>query len=118
MTSSADIAPLRTLFELNRGHTLPLPRQLLRLYGNFRMPLSHSGPRIFSNFVSSMDGVVSLQVKGHMGGGDISGFSIQDRVLMGLLRAVADVVIVGSGTLDADPRHVWTPEAICPERST
>ena len=34
---------------------------------------------------------------------------------MGLLRAVADVVIVGSGTLDADPGHVWTPGAICPE---
>jgi riboflavin biosynthesis pyrimidine reductase len=34
---------------------------------------------------------------------------------MGLLRAVADVVIVGSGTLKADPRHVWTPDDICPE---
>ena len=34
---------------------------------------------------------------------------------MGLLRAVADVVIVGSGTLDADRRHVWTAEAIYPE---
>jgi riboflavin biosynthesis pyrimidine reductase len=62
-----------------------------------------------------MDGVVSLKVKGHEGGGDISGFSIQDRMVMGLLRAVADVVIAGAGTLDADPRHVWTPEAICPE---
>jgi riboflavin biosynthesis pyrimidine reductase len=62
-----------------------------------------------------MDGVVSLHAKGHSGGGDISGFSIQDRMVMGLLRAVADVVIVGSGTLEADPRHVWTPEAICPE---
>ena len=40
---------------------------------------------------------------------------VQDRMVMGLLRAVADVVIVGSGTLDADPRHMWTPEAICPE---
>jgi riboflavin biosynthesis pyrimidine reductase len=115
MVSSAGIAPLQTLFELKRSHAFPLPHQLLRLYGNFRMPLPRSGPRVFSNFVSSIDGVVSLRVKGHDGGGDISGFNIQDRMVMGLLRAVADVVIAGSGTLEADPRHVWTPDAICPE---
>jgi riboflavin biosynthesis pyrimidine reductase len=36
-------------------------------------------------------------------------------MVMGLLRAIADVVIVGSGTLAADPRHLWTPDGICPE---
>jgi riboflavin biosynthesis pyrimidine reductase len=115
MTADPSVAPLETLFDLKRGRALPLPPELLRLYGNFRMPLPRTGPRVFSNFVSTMDGVVSLHAKGHSGGGDISGFSIQDRMVMGLLRAVADVVIVGSGTLEADPRHVWTPEAICPE---
>jgi riboflavin biosynthesis pyrimidine reductase len=70
---------------------------------------------VFSNFVSTLDGVVSLQVKGHSGGGDISGFNGQDRMVMGLLRAAADAVIVGSGTLAADPEHLWTPQAICPE---
>jgi riboflavin biosynthesis pyrimidine reductase len=74
-----------------------------------------SGPLVFSNFVSTLDGVVSLQVKGHSGGGDISGFSGQDRMVMGLLRAAADAIIVGSGTLAADPKHLWTPQAICPE---
>lgn len=34
---------------------------------------------------------------------------------MGLLRAVADVVMVGSGTLRADRHSVWTAEAIFPE---
>lgn len=34
---------------------------------------------------------------------------------MGLLRAIADVVIVGSGMLEADRAHVWTPQGICPE---
>lgn len=33
---------------------------------------------------------------------------------MGLLRAVVDVVIVGSGTLEVDRRHVWTAERIFP----
>jgi riboflavin biosynthesis pyrimidine reductase len=65
--------------------------------------------------VSTLDGVVSLQARGHAGGADISGFSIQDRMVMGLLRAIADVVIVGSGTLEADPQQVWTPDGICPE---
>jgi len=29
---------------------------------------------------------------------------------MGLLRAIADVVIIGSGTLSTDRTHVWTAE--------
>jgi riboflavin biosynthesis pyrimidine reductase len=115
---SPELAPLETLVESTRGRALPLPQRLERLYGTFRMPARGSRFHVFSNFVSTLDGVVSLQVKGHSGGGDISGFSGfsgQDRMVMGLLRAAADVVIVGSGTLDADPKHVWTPAGICPE---
>ena len=109
------IAPLRTLVAAKGGRKLPLPAKLSRLYGAFRLPRPRSGFYVYSNFVSTLDGVVSLQVKGHSGGGDISGFSAQDRMVMGLLRAAADAVVVGSGTLAADPDHVWTPEAICPE---
>jgi riboflavin biosynthesis pyrimidine reductase len=109
------IAPLRTLLATAGGHQLPLPPKLSRLYGTFRLPRPRSGFYVYSNFVSTLDGVVSLQVKGHSGGGDISGFSAQDRMVMGLLRAAADAVVVGSGTLAADPDHVWTPAAICPE---
>jgi riboflavin biosynthesis pyrimidine reductase len=112
---SPRFAALQVLIETTRGRTLPLPPKLLRLYGAFRLPIARSGFHVFSNFVSTLDGVVSLQVKGHSGGGDISGFSDQDRMVMGLLRAAADAVIVGSGTLAADPQHVWTPQAICPE---
>jgi riboflavin biosynthesis pyrimidine reductase len=108
-------ARLETLFESARGRELPLPRKLAQLYGRFRMPRPASGFHVFSNFVCTLDGVVSLQVKGHSGGGDISGFSSQDRMVMGLLRAAADIVIVGSGTLEADPSHLWTPQGICPE---
>jgi riboflavin biosynthesis pyrimidine reductase len=112
---SPQFAPLRTLVEAGAGRALPLPPTLSRLYGTFRLPLPRSGFHVFSNFVSTLDGVVSLQVKGHSSGGDISGFSGQDRMVMGLLRAAADAVVVGSGTLAADPQHVWTPAAICPE---
>ncbi len=114
MAASADLKPLQLLFASKGGRLLPLSPRLTRLYGTFRMPSTRPHPQIFSNFVSTMDGVVSLQAKGHAAGGDISGFGIQDRMVMGLLRAVVDVVIVGSGTLAADRRHVWTPAAICP----
>jgi riboflavin biosynthesis pyrimidine reductase len=112
---SPQFAALRTLLETTQGRALPLPPKLSRLYGAFRLPVPRAGLNVFSNFVSTLDGVVSLQVKGHSGGGDISGFSGQDRMVMGLLRAAADAVIVGSGTLAADPEHLWTPQAICPE---
>lgn len=107
-------APLHTLFASARGAAIMLPPRLSRLYGTFHLRAPRSGQHVFGNFVSTLDGVVSLGSRGHAGGGDISGFSAQDRIVMGLLRAVADVVIVGSGTLAADPGHVWTPESIYP----
>jgi len=108
------IAALHTLSKWKLGFRLPLPPKLARLYGEFRL---RGGARslVFSNFVTTLDGVVSLHVKGHEAGGDISGFSAEDRMVMGLLRSVADVVVVGSGTLEADRKHIWTAEDICPE---
>jgi len=108
------LAPLETLYETKRGKTLPLPPELARLYGRLRMPLERSRPHVISNFVTTLDGVVSLNAKGHASGGDISGFSTQDRMVMGLLRAIADAVIVGAGTLSIDRHHVWTAERIFP----
>jgi riboflavin biosynthesis pyrimidine reductase len=115
MTKPTPLAPLETLLQTQSGRALPLPPRLSRLYGDFRLSAPRARAYVFSNFVSTMDGVVSLRTAGHEAGGDISGFSIEDRMVMGLLRAVADVIIVGSGTLAADSRTVWTPEAICPE---
>jgi riboflavin biosynthesis pyrimidine reductase len=79
------------------------------------MPRPRARLHVISNFVTTLDGIVSLQVKGHSGGGDISGFNAQDRMVMGLLRAIADVVIVGIGALNADRQHLWTAQTICPE---
>jgi riboflavin biosynthesis pyrimidine reductase len=105
---------LETLYETTRGKSLPLPPRLARVYGRLRMPLQRRKPYVISNFVTTLDGVVSLNEKGHASGGDISGFSAQDRAVMGLLRAVVDVIVVGSGTLEVDRRHVWTAERIYP----
>lgn len=109
------MTPLKLSFSAKRGNALPLPARLERLYGELRMPARRANPVIYANFVTTLDGIVSLHSKGHSAGADISGSNSQDRMVMGLLRAVADVVVVGSGTLAADPRHVWTPAAICPE---
>ena len=114
MPRSRALMPLKALWTLNQGKAVPLPPGLTRLYGRFRLPEAGSGPHIFSNFVTTLDGVVSLRMRGHANGRDISGFNDQDRLVMGLLRAVADVVVVGAGTLAADRQHVWTPETICP----
>jgi riboflavin biosynthesis pyrimidine reductase len=115
MPRSRALMPLKTLWTGNQGKALPLPATLTGLYGRFHLPQAGSLPYIFSNFVTTLDGVVSLRMRGHANGGDISGFNAQDRMVMGLLRAVADVIIVGSGTLAADRQQVWTAEAICPE---
>jgi riboflavin biosynthesis pyrimidine reductase len=111
----AALVPLKTLIDSKHGNALALPPRLARLYGDLRLPAAHPKPFIFSNFVTTLDGVVSLRTRGHCNGSDISGFDAQDRMVMGLLRAVAGAVVVGAGSLAADPRHVWTPEAICPE---
>jgi len=113
--SPTTLAPLKTLFETKVGKVLPLPSKLARLYGRMRMRVPRSHPCVVSNFVTTLDGVVSLNTKGHASGADISGFSAPDRMVMGLLRAISDVVIIGSGTLGADRKHVWTARAICPE---
>ena len=56
--------PLETLLEAARGRVLPLPQRLALLYGAFRMSKPRSRSHVFSNFVSTLDGVVSFQVKG------------------------------------------------------
>jgi riboflavin biosynthesis pyrimidine reductase len=72
---------------------------------------------IYSNFVSSLDGVVTLGSK-PSAGSIISGKYAADRFLMGLLRACADAVMIGAGTLRATPGHLWTPAHVYPALAT
>jgi len=108
------LPPLDTLYDIDRGRDLPLPPDLAALYGRLGFPPRPGRPHVIGNFVTTLDGVVALGVPGHAGGGDISGFNAHDRLVMGLLRAVADAVIVGAGTLRADPNHLWTAAHIYP----
>ena len=64
--------------------------------------------------MSSLDGVVTLGSE-PSAGSIISGRNQWDRFLMGLLRACADAVLLGAGTLRATPGHLWTAEHIFPD---
>jgi riboflavin biosynthesis pyrimidine reductase len=111
------LTPLETLYARGKdteSKDLPLPPDLLTLYGRLQFPPHPHRPYIIGNFVTTLDGVVSLSIPGHEGGGDISGFNQHDHLVMGLLRAVADAVIVGAGTLRAVQEHRWTAAYIAP----
>ena len=108
------IPALEHIYDVEQSSGLPLSPSLTALYGRLRFPEHPERPYVISNFVSTLDGVVSLEVSGQAVGDVISGFSQQDSMVMGLLRAAADVVIVGAGTLRASPRHLWTAEYIFP----
>lgn len=89
-----------------------LPSQLAELYdGGLAIPEGH----VYANFVSSIDGIVALEGGTAPSGGIISGRNEADRFLMGLLRAFADAVLVGAGTVRAEGgKALWTPEYIFP----
>jgi riboflavin biosynthesis pyrimidine reductase len=108
------LTPLESLFEIVRGDDLPLPPDLTHLYGRLAFPLHPGRGHVIGNFVTTLDGIVALNESGHTGGGDISGHNQHDKMVMGLLRAVADAVIVGAGTLRSVPHHRWTAQYIYP----
>lgn len=87
-----------------------LPADLEQIYGR----LGFAEGAVYSNFVSSVDGAVSLG-SSPSAGSVISGRYPADRFLMALLRACADAVLIGAGTLRATPGHQWTPSHVFPE---
>jgi riboflavin biosynthesis pyrimidine reductase len=108
------LAALESLYEVDWGDDLPLPPELAALYGRLRFPAQRGRPYVIGNFVTTLDGVVSLDAPGQSGGRAISGSNPHDHLVMGLLRAMSDAVIVGAGTLRASPNHLWTSDYIYP----
>lgn len=92
-----------------------LPEEVRAIYGgDWQVCEPRNRPYVFVNFVASRDGRVSFAEPGHLGGGEVSAFNPADAWLMGLLRAGADAVMVGDGTLRLEPKHVWISEYIFP----
>lgn len=115
---SDDKTPIQIHTLLDRLHdpALPLPETLVEQYGGpLGFPATGDKPFVYANFVETLDGVISFLIPGESGGGLVSGKNRPDRFTMGLLRAAADVIIVGAGMLRALPKSVWTPEKIFPD---
>jgi riboflavin biosynthesis pyrimidine reductase len=81
-----------------------------RLYGG---PLDLGSEVTFANFVASIDGVAAIRSRPRSSA-DISKGNAADRFVMGALRASADAILVGAGTIRAHPEGTWTPEAAYP----
>jgi riboflavin biosynthesis pyrimidine reductase len=90
-----------------------LPAALAARYAaDLAIPLRTDRPTMVANFVSTLDGVVAFDPGGPGGGRAVSGDFEPDRFLMGLLRATADAILVGAGTMRAGHTRSWTPERV------
>jgi len=103
--------PLARLYEQAGLPAWGLPQELAAVYGG---DLGFTEPCVYASFVASVDGVTALGPEYPSSGSVISGHDPADRFVMGLLRACADIVLIGAGTLRATPGHRWTPRHIYP----
>jgi riboflavin biosynthesis pyrimidine reductase len=104
------IPALEVLFEVDGLPSFSLPDELAAAYGG---SLGFEEPRVVANFVETIDGVVSIPSV-PKSNRVIAAASEADRFVMGLLRACADAVVIGAGTLAASPRSLWTAEQAFP----
>ncbi len=106
--SAGPLSPLETLLPARGQPEYPLSAELIRLYGG---PFGLPPDAVYSNFVVSLDGVA---VVGASSGSTLSGHNQADRFVMGLLRAAAQAIVIGSATLSASPGQVWSAEQVFP----
>ena len=97
------IEAFRVLAEAEDLPRWDVPEQLAELYGG---AIGLDEPCVVANFVESLDGVVAVPrlPRSHAVIGDESE---ADRFVLALVRACADAVVVGSGTLLASPKGTW-----------
>ncbi|MHB1501572.1 MAG: dihydrofolate reductase family protein [Candidatus Dormibacteria bacterium] len=98
------------LFQQEGLPEYPLPPGLRSMYGG---GLGFQEPVLYANLVASLDGVVMVPGRAHVGS-ILSAHSSADRFSMALLRACADAVVIGAGTLRDSPGSLWTAERAYP----
>ncbi len=104
------MTPLERLYEAEGLPAGALTDELERLYDG---TLALEEPRLYANFVATLDGVVAIPAIPESNTIVAAG-SKADHFVMGLLRALADVVLIGSGVLRAAPQGTWLPEKVYP----
>ncbi|HEX5165928.1 MAG TPA: dihydrofolate reductase family protein, partial [Thermomicrobiales bacterium] len=109
------LSPFARVMHATAGVEIPLPLAIASIYGPLTLPAYAGRPLVISNFVTTLDGVVSLAVPGKEGGRAISGDNQHDRLLVATLAAVADAIVIGGGTLRSSPGHIWTADALAPD---
>jgi riboflavin biosynthesis pyrimidine reductase len=87
-----------------------LPEELRALYAG---GLGFRDQCVYANFVETLDGVVAIPEL-ERSNALVADESEDDKFLMGLLRAFADVVLIGTGTLLASPKGRWRPAGVYP----
>ncbi|GAB4445535.1 MAG: dihydrofolate reductase family protein [Chloroflexi bacterium OHK40] len=109
-------APYTLLFDEDDAPGPGLPADLRAIYGgDWRLLAPPPGrPYTFTNFVVSHDGRITFDEPGFSGGGNVSLHAPHDTWLMALIRARADAILTGAGTLRVALRHRWTPWATFP----
>jgi len=105
------VKPLELLYERPGLPAFELPERLASLYPG---SIGFESPRLFANFVATADGAVAIPSV-EQSNKLIAAGSRADRFVMGLLRACADAVVLGSGTLAASPGGRWTPRQAFPD---
>ena len=111
MPSEVPLQPLQCLFEEDGLQAAELPARIGELYGG---SFGLAEPCVYTNFVSTIDGVVAVPAVPRSNA-LIAGGSDGDRFVMGLLRAFADCVLIGAGTLAASPKGTWLAESVFPD---
>jgi riboflavin biosynthesis pyrimidine reductase len=104
------IEPFTVLAEDDDLPRWDVPEEIDRLYG----ALGLDEPCLVANFVESLDGIVAIPdlPRSHA---VVADDSAADKFLLALLRACADAVLVGSGTLLASPKGTWRADRVYPE---
>jgi riboflavin biosynthesis pyrimidine reductase len=87
-----------------------LPDELRAFYAG---ELGFSEHCVYANFVETLDGVVAI-AELERSNALVADESEDDKFLMGLLRAFADVVLIATGTLRASPKGRWRPAGVYP----
>jgi riboflavin biosynthesis pyrimidine reductase len=104
VANSNDLPSLEVLYETRGLPDLGLADELVAAYGG---PLGFPATRLFASLVAGIDGVAALPdtlPPKHA----FAARGTPHRFVTGLLRACADAVLIGSGTLRASPGGRWT----------
>jgi riboflavin biosynthesis pyrimidine reductase len=101
---------LELLWEREDLPRVPLPSELESFYGGL---LGLDARCVYANFVATIDGIVAIPEL-ERSNALVADESDDDKHLMGLLRAFADCVLVGTGTMLASPKGRWRPQGVYP----